>query len=46
MAAKCDKCDSSTKDNSRKAMSALRSSIADLEKETKSKVEKIIAACK
>jgi hypothetical protein len=46
LATKCDKCDSSTRSDSRKALAALRSAINELEKVTSTKIADIAKTCK
>src|SRR5436190_763225 len=46
LVSKCDKCDSSSKSGSQKAVAALRRALADLEKATNSKYVDLAKACK
>jgi hypothetical protein len=46
LVAKCDKCDSSTKSGSQKAMAALHRALGDLEKATNGKYTDLVKACK
>ena len=46
LAAKCDKCDSSSKANAQKAVTALRRAVTDLEKTTSNVIAGIEKACK
>ena len=46
LVSKCDKCDSSSKSGSQKAVAALRRALADLEKATNSTYVDLAKACK
>jgi hypothetical protein len=46
LAAKCDKCDSSTRSDAQKAAAALRSAIGELERTTNKKFDEVAKTCK